>query len=149
MPTRAVVERMSGARQPMSRTGRVAIPGGPRDVPDGSTDVPGGSTDVPGGSTDVPGGSTDVPGGSTDVPGGSTDVPDGSTDVPGVHPCGTEAVECRTTSGDHDRLCGCETCPPSRVQRPEGGAARGATTSKSGVMVGPRPIERATRSILL
>ena len=47
------------------------------------------------------------------------------------------------------RLQEYEGCPSSRVQRPEWGAARGATTPKSGVMVEPGPIERATRSILL
>ena len=49
----------------------------------------------------------------------------------------------------HDRLSIANTCPSSRAQRPEWGASRGTTTPKSGVMVEPGPIERATRSISL
>ena len=49
----------------------------------------------------------------------------------------------------HDRLSIANPCPSSRVQRPEWGAARGAMTPKSGVMVEPGPIARGTRSILL
>ena len=52
------------------------------------------------------------------------------------------------TSGEATtRLSIASTCPSSRVQRPEWGAARGTMTPKSGVMVDPGRIERATRSI--